>query len=170
MQNGLPVSDSPSALPSAPGAGQTVNGLLERAVHRNPRGTALALGDRRLSYESLERRVARLAGGVAALGVRPGGRGAGHTHNALEHVQGGLPSLRLGAFCVPINVRLAVDEVDHVLAETVPAVLVTDQQLARRCGATALRAVAGERRMVLGGEAAPDYLSDETTVSAADPA
>ena len=58
--------------------------------------------------------MARVAGALAARGVRPGDRVAMLLHNGLEFPETLLACFRLGAIAVPINFRLTQSEIDYI--------------------------------------------------------
>jgi acyl-CoA synthetase (AMP-forming)/AMP-acid ligase II len=76
------------------------------------------------TYRELHERVARVAGALAAQGVRPGDRVALLLHNGLEFPETLLACFRLGAIAVPINFRLTPAEIDYIRADCGAAVLV----------------------------------------------
>ena len=76
------------------------------------------------TYIELYERVARVAGALAAQGVRPGDRVAMLLHNGLEFPETLLACFRLGAIAVPINFRLTRAEIDYIRADCGAAVLV----------------------------------------------
>jgi len=67
-------------------------------------------GDRRVTYAQLAGRVARLGGGLRALGVEPGGVVAVLALNSLEHLECWLGIPRCGAVLNDLNLRLALRE------------------------------------------------------------
>ncbi len=85
---------------------------------------ALRQGDRQLSYAALAERVDRLAGGLAELGVKRGGRVAYLGPNDIATFETFFASGRLGAIFVPLNTRLTGPEIDVLLADAQPVVLV----------------------------------------------
>jgi fatty-acyl-CoA synthase len=100
---------------------------------RTPEATALyePLSERRWSYRQLERRANRLARALSgALGVRRGDRVAVLAHNRGEHFEALFACAKLGALVAPLNWRLAPAELDAVLADAEPAVLLYDRPCA----------------------------------------
>jgi len=68
--------------------------------------TALVEGTRRLSWAELERETARIANGIAALGLRPGERIAILMDNSLEMALVTFGILRSGCVAVPLNISV----------------------------------------------------------------
>jgi acyl-CoA synthetase (AMP-forming)/AMP-acid ligase II len=142
-------------------------GLLLNA-RRYPDKAALRLGDLVLDFASLNARVNRAAGALAAVGVRKGDHVALLLPNGLAMAELLLATAKLGAVAVPINLRLAPPEMVYVLSHSDSRVLVADGELLEHVGAAgltppaALRAVrVGER----GPAALPRY---EDLLAAAD--
>ena len=118
--------------------------LTGRACRSRPDHPAVVFGDDVLTHAELHDRAARLASVLAAGGVQPGDRVALLLHNRIEFVEALLACHRLAAVAVPINFRLASDEIDYILGDSGAAALIAD---AADAGA--------EVRMVL--EVGPDY-------------
>jgi fatty-acyl-CoA synthase len=89
-----------------------------------PDTIALRQGDRALSYAQLAARVEALAGGLAARGVRAGDRVAYLGANDIATFETFFAAGRLGAIFVPLNTRLAGPEIDRLLDDCAPAVLI----------------------------------------------
>ncbi len=73
---------------------------------------------RRLSYGDAAREVSRLASALQGLGVASGDRVAIVSRNRLEFPIASLAVARLGAVVVPVNVRLAPEELHFVLEDS----------------------------------------------------
>ena len=115
------------------------------AHHAGARGARTALVDvasgRRLSYGALDERVDRLAAHLAALGAGRGDRIAVLAQNSTDILETQFAAFRLGAIFVPLNVRLTVHELDFIVGDAEPAVLLHDAEreetaleLRARCG------------------------------------
>ncbi len=93
------------------------------------RGAALAVvdGDVRLDWDTLATRVARLAGGLHQRGVQPGTRVAILAANSHRHIEAQFATLWCGAVVTPINTRLAPPELQAVLADAEPSLLLVDR-------------------------------------------
>ena len=75
-----------------------------------PDKEALVDGDRRLTYRELNRRVNRLARGLAERGLVYGDRIAILSYNRSEFVETIMAAAKLGLILVPLNWRLTVPE------------------------------------------------------------
>lgn len=89
--------------------------ILARAARRFGPKTALIAGDRILSYRELDELCDRVAGGLHAIGVRPGDRVSLYSPNRWEWVVAYHAAFRAGAVVNPINVMLTAEEVAFVL-------------------------------------------------------
>ncbi|MFC4948179.1 acyl-CoA synthetase [Pseudonocardia sp. GCM10023141] len=95
-----------------------------RRARIRPDTTALYTSDRALSYVELADRVARLAGSLVALGVRPGDRVAQLGVNRVEVFETFFATWLIGAIAVPLNHRLAAAEIRYMLTDAGASVLV----------------------------------------------
>lgn len=87
-------------------------------------------GDERRTHAEHATCVARLAGGLARIGVGAGDRIAVLLSNGMTFVELLGAAASLGAMVVPVNARLSVEEVEHVLRDTSPKVVVVEPGLA----------------------------------------
>ena len=133
-----------------------VTSSLRRAAQINPNGLAMT-GERCVDWRAFVAAVARLAGGLAQLGVMPGQRVAILSLNRPEFLELQYAVLWAGAVLVPINHRLAAVEMAHVLLDAGADVLALDSefeallpQLAA-AGATPRRIVSMQSTMSSGG-------------------
>jgi acyl-CoA synthetase (AMP-forming)/AMP-acid ligase II len=90
---------------------------------------AEAEGERTWTYAELWRDVERLAGELAARGVRPGETVVFQLFNGPEFALCWLAAMRLGAIPTPINFRLSAGETAHVLDDSRPAAFIFDAEL-----------------------------------------
>ena len=103
--------------------------LIGRASRTRPNRHALVFGGDVRTYAELYERAARLASGLAASGVQAGDRVALLLHNGIEFVETLLACHRLAAIPVPINFRLAPDEIDFILADSGAVAVICDSPL-----------------------------------------
>jgi long-chain acyl-CoA synthetase len=104
------------------------------ALHANER--AVVQDDTRLSYAELLRRVAHLAGALAATGLRPGDRVAILGRNSFRYLEINLACACAGLVLVPLNTRLAEPEIHRILARTEARLLLRSLSLDPRGLAT----------------------------------
>lgn len=103
--------------------------MLERAARKSPDTTAVVFGDSTLTFHELDARVNRLANGLHGLGVRRRDRVAVLMYNSLEVIEAYFACAKLGAICVPLNFRLTVSELTHILSDSRARVLVARGEL-----------------------------------------
>ena len=107
-----------------------------RAALIHPHGIATVQRGERVTWRELERRVACLAGGLHARGVEPGQRVAILATNSPHYYEAVLAVWWAGGILVPLNTRLAPDEITYILQHAQVRLLLVDEameDLARRC-------------------------------------
>ena len=102
---------------------------LERQADLRPDKPALKDGARQVSYRILRNRAASLAGALEQMGVASGDRVAILSWNRVEYVEVLFACARQGALAVPLNCRLAPEELAYQLADSEPTVLFFDGEL-----------------------------------------
>jgi fatty-acyl-CoA synthase len=123
--------------------------FLDRAAQAFPERLAVVDGALRLTYTQLAARCDRLVSALAESGVQPGDRVAAlcvNSHAMLELHQA-VPAR--GAVLVPVNVRLAVEEMAYILEHSQARLLVATSELAEQAAQLAQRC--GVRVVVAGG-------------------
>ena len=105
--------------------------MFRTSVDRTPeRECIVVLGGERVTYQQVWDRAARVAGGLAAAGVRPGDRVANRHGNSLGWCLGFWGTLMAGAVVVPVNTRFSESEVDYVITDSGAShVLLPDEPL-----------------------------------------
>ncbi len=99
--------------------------ILARSAERFGSQPALIAGGRTFTYQALHEMCDRVAGGLHALGVRPGDRVSLYSPNRWEWVVAYHAALRAGAVVNPINVMLTPEEVAFVLNDCGAAAIFT---------------------------------------------
>jgi len=99
--------------------------IVARAARQFGSKTALITNRRVLTYQALDEMCDRVAGGLHALGVRPGDRVSLYSPNRWEWVVAYHAALRAGAVVNPINVMLTSEEVAFVLNDCAAAAIFT---------------------------------------------
>lgn len=101
------------------GLAPSVVAMVRASVERGPDVEALVeVGGERLTYAELWERAATVAGGLVREGVDRGDRVASLLPAGVDWVVGFLGTLLAGAVAVPVNIRFAPPEVEHVLADS----------------------------------------------------
>jgi acyl-CoA synthetase (AMP-forming)/AMP-acid ligase II len=99
---------------------------LRRARQICPSGVSTVFLDRRRTWAETVERVARVAGGLKALGVRSGDRVALLALNSDRYYELLYAIPWLGAVMVPVNTRLAAPEVAYILEDSGARALFVD--------------------------------------------
>ncbi len=97
---------------------------------RTPDRPAIAYGGARVSYAELLRRIEIAAGWLATQGIGPGDVVALLMKNSSAFIELTFATSHLGAVSLPINYRLAGDEVGYILANSQARLLLCDAELA----------------------------------------
>jgi fatty-acyl-CoA synthase len=107
--------------------------------HAGRRPSQLAIHDlqtkRKFTYADLDRRADRLAGAIAARGVGKGDRVALLAPNCAEYFELQFACGRLGAIMLPLNWRLTVPELEYILGDAQPKLLIHDKGVAQQAAA-----------------------------------
>jgi malonyl-CoA/methylmalonyl-CoA synthetase len=103
-------------------------GTLAEALFRGGAAPVLGVGDRWETHDSLRRQADRIAAGLRALGVTPGSRVCLYAANSLSWVLAYLGARRLGAVVNPCNPAYRVGELEHIVADSKPALVLTDRE------------------------------------------
>jgi fatty-acyl-CoA synthase len=91
---------------------------LRYAEQQFPTKTAIVCGTQRFSYAQFGDRAARLAGGLRNAGVRPGDRVAFLSMNCHRLLEAYYGVLDAGAVLLPLNIRLAPEELAYILNDS----------------------------------------------------
>ena len=113
------------------------------AHHADRRPTKLAVHDleigRKLTYGALHDRANRLAAALLDLDVGKGDRVAILAANCAEFFELQFACGRIGTIMVPLNWRLTVPELDYILGDSSPKVLIHDIGFAKQATELAVR-------------------------------
>ena len=107
-------------------------------------------------------RAARVAAGLAGLGVGPGDRVAHMDVNGPEHVETYFACAQLDALYVPVNYRSRAAELEWMLAHVRPKAVITG---ARYVDVVESAAPAGARKIVAGGPVSGGWLGYDAVVA-----
>ncbi|HET6198190.1 MAG TPA: AMP-binding protein, partial [Acetobacteraceae bacterium] len=111
------------------------------AHHAQRRPRQLAIDDlqtgRKFTYAELDRRTNRLAGALAARGLGKGDRVALLAPNCAEYFELQFACGRLGAIMLPLNWRLTVPELEYILDDATPKLLIHDKSFGQQAAALA---------------------------------
>lgn len=121
-----------------------------------PDETAVSFRDASLSYSELSRRARALAGGLVALGLKPGERVLLQMHNCLNYPEILIGCWTAGLVVVPVNAKLHVKEISHILENSGAKLIFTSQGVG---------SVETEIPVILAGAAAYDKLLATTPLA-----
>ena len=116
-------------------AGSSLIQGLRRAVQLRSSAAAVVDSDSRFSWEELADRVARLAGAFVARGLEAGDRVALLALNSHRSLESFYAAIHAGGIIVPLNHRLADEELARLLADCSPAILVLGSEFEDRAEA-----------------------------------
>ncbi|MBV8806335.1 MAG: AMP-binding protein, partial [Sinobacteraceae bacterium] len=109
---------------------QTLRDLTERNAHLHGDDIHLIFGERRSTFRSFADRSLRLASALYELGMRSQDRVAVLAMNCAEYLEA-YGACEVAPFIIaPINFRLAGPEVEFILRDSAPRVLIFEQQYA----------------------------------------
>ena len=98
------------------------------AYHAGVRGNKVAIVDldtaEEVTYAVLDDRAARLAQWLQNHGVAKGDRVTLLTPNCPEVFEAQFACSKIGAICIPLNWRLTVPELEYILGDAAPKVLI----------------------------------------------
>jgi amino acid adenylation domain-containing protein len=114
------------------GDGELVHALFERQAGRDPSAPALEFGAQQLSYGELEARANQLARYLRSLGVGPDERVAICLECGPAMVIAILATLKAGGAYVPLDPAYPDERLAHMLGDSAPRVLLTQQRLIER--------------------------------------
>lgn len=107
----------------------TLHDQIERNAWLHGDRAAFVADDSTVTHAQYAARSAQLAAGLAGLGVQVGDRVAILAPNSQAYVDLFGAAARLGAIVVPVNWRLSAEEVNYVLRDTAPRVLIAAPEM-----------------------------------------
>ena len=132
----------------------TFHDLLARNLEGRADRLALVDQGRRITYAQLHRQVEAVAGALATLGLGHGDRVCIQLHKSAEEVVAMFAAARIGAVIVNVSDQWTVGQLEHVLSDCRPRVLVVGRHRARQLAGTELPDFL--RRVIVNGPA-PDH-------------
>nr|AGS49396.1 long-chain-fatty-acid--CoA ligase [uncultured bacterium esnapd4] len=107
----------------------TLAELFSQQVRRTPDAQALVFEDESLSYVELDERATRLARVLVRHGAGPGGLVAVSVPRSIDLVVSLLAAHKAGAAYVPVDPGYPAERIAHVLADSKPSLVVTEEFL-----------------------------------------
>jgi long-chain acyl-CoA synthetase len=106
--------------------------MLARHLEQRPDAVALYSPSGELTFEELEKRSNQVAHALKTSGIEPADRVAYLGKNVPEYLELFLGAAKAGAIVVPLNWRLAVPELDAIIADATPKILVAEHESAAK--------------------------------------
>jgi long-chain acyl-CoA synthetase len=107
----------------------SLGAMLTDRARSHPAREAVVCGAHRITFGELEKSANRIANALIGLGQAPGARIALFMSNCMELVEAMAGIAKSGAVMVPVNPRLAPDEVRYQLADANPFAIVYSPKL-----------------------------------------
>jgi long-chain acyl-CoA synthetase len=139
---------------------------LGRALRYYPEKTAFASGGQRRTFRELHARVGRIASALNKHGFKAGDRLALLLPNEPEFIELVYACAWLGVIVVPLNTRLSVKEIDHVLVDATPHGLIRHSSLPAPTVGLQWQLVLDEEPLEYPGDSYPDTVYDPNAVFA----
>lgn len=143
--------------------------LVYGSALRKPEATAVICGENRLTFEQVHERAGCLGAAFRVQGLVTGDRIAWLADNELQYIELQAACLRSGFTLVPLNARLTDPELEYIIKDCAPALLLggqnyadTVKRIGMRCGidklfSTAENGVVGSYKQLLNSAGAdPD--------------
>lgn len=134
-----------------------------------PESPALIEGARRVTWREYHEARNRLAHALGGLGLRAGEHVVVYAPNSIEYLLAGAATRAIGAIPVPMNHRLAPDEVAYILDDSDAALVFVDDQFLATADAVRASATRVRHWVTMGRERQPWATPVEDLVAAGDP-
>lgn len=144
---------------------------LKRAVQVNGEGIATIDGERQHTWREFADRVARLAGALLGLGLKPDDRVAMLALNSDRYLEFYFATIWAGGIFVPLNTRLAPPELGQILTDAKAHILVVDDALQSQLPELA-KYVSVPAHVIFAGDGEPgsNLIEHESLIHASQPA
>jgi long-chain acyl-CoA synthetase len=129
-----------------------LNGLIERAATAAPDKVAIVWRAERLSYAALAARIEHCAAGLAALGLGAGVCVGLVLPNRPEFIIAFFAAMRLDAIIAPVSPQATAPELERLLADAGPRLVICDAARLAACREVAVRLPHLPRLIVVGGD------------------
>jgi len=139
---------------------------LGRAARYYRERPALVSNGTRSTFRELHERVAGLAGSLKTLGFKAGDRLAILLPNQPEYIELVYACAWLGVIAVPLNTRLSVAEIDHVLTDATPRGLIRHSSMPVPTVKLQLHRVLDEEPLQIQSDSYPDPIYSPVAVLA----
>ena len=103
---------------AGPDGAALLHQLVDRQARLAPSSAAIVTPTETLDFASLTRETDRLAGLLATAGVKPGDVVGIEATHGVDAVLGILATIKAGAICLPVDMRLPADRLDAMIADS----------------------------------------------------
>jgi crotonobetaine/carnitine-CoA ligase len=111
---------------------KTIRQLLENRAKQTPDYIFAISEEKEINFLILQKKVNRLANGLAEIGIAPGEHVAVMLNNHIDHAATYFALASIGAIWVPINVNLRGSSLEWILTSSDPRVLITESEYLER--------------------------------------
>ena len=144
-----------------------ITSMIRRAAQVNPNGIATIFEGRQQSWSQMVDRVARLAGALQSLGMKPGDRVALLSLNSDRFIEYYFSVVWGGGAMMPMNIRWTAPECAYALNDAGAEILIVDDAF-KGMAAQIQPQVAGLRKVIYAGDGAtPDGMVNYEEILAA---
>jgi len=135
--------------------------FLRYAREQYPKKLAVVCGEERFTYAQFAERVSLLAGALRGAGVKPGDRVAFLSTNCHRLLEAYYGVLEAGAVLLPLNIRLATDELAYILNDSGAKILFLESQFVPMVDSFRQKVSTVERYIQLDGTPQANWLAPE---------
>jgi acyl-CoA synthetase (AMP-forming)/AMP-acid ligase II len=139
---------------------------LGRAARYYPEQTALSSGGMRRTFRELHDRVAGIAAALGQHGFRAGDRLALLLPNEPDYLELVYACAWLGVIAVPVNARLSIPEIDHIIADASPRGLIRHSSLPVPTVKPSWELVLDQERLEVQSDSHPETIYDPEAILA----
>ncbi|GAC1392856.1 MAG: long-chain fatty acid--CoA ligase [Ktedonobacteraceae bacterium] len=133
--------------------------VIEHYAHQHPERIAIIFEKRRLTYHQLSERINALAAVFQELGLKAGDVVAILLNNCSEFIETILAINKVGAIALPVNWRLAGDELAYVFNHSSTRLLVSESHFAPVVNEVRARCQTLSDILAVGSDIPPDWCS-----------
>ncbi len=152
------IASMTSSRPASHGSIRSYDWIAHHNDQRASKEAIRDLGtDRSFSYGDLHRRVDAMACHLTSLGIGRGDRVAVLAHNGVEYFDIQFACARIGSICVLLNWRLTVPELEYILNDSSPKLLIHDIEFAESAAELQRRCSIAHLLTIDGGADTSDY-------------
>lgn len=137
-------------------AGFNVYDMICRNAQIYPHRECLVCGDTRVTFEQYREQCDRLASGLAGLGIQKGDRMGVVAQNSAEYMNLYGAAARLGAVLLPVNWRAQPDEMEYILLDGAPRLVLAGPEYLDTVGRIVHKIKSVTECYAMGKEDAPD--------------